>query len=373
MIINYEFNDDDFCLEVDENLTVAQLRNRIHTVLELNETMRKFDFTHGDIKVPGQTKLKSLDGNIMFHYRRKNDTDINAIATLSIDDPFSSFYHDLMLGNVCPDGFIRWPSPLPVFDISSILIRKCYGIIYDSILQSRNVKTRVVVTGVPGIGKSLFALYFAWRYCTENPGKGFLLEKSADEIWVFDPRYPFRVSKRSNAHSFRDMPYLVDLNEKRLPGDCIGCFGVVFSSPCDARFKEWVKNPDISDRYVMETWSISELETVLKNNVTCDYELERVLEKMLQRYEKVGGVPRLVLQGSDDHFNGKLTNALSLKGSGISEKFFVGGLGNKDDDMSYLLVHVHPLNHGTNEVDYKTWLECYTFASPHIRTELYKA
>jgi hypothetical protein len=34
---------------------------------------------------------------------------------------------------------------------------------------------------------------------------------------------------------------------------------------------------------------------------------------MLQRYEKVGQVPRLVLQGSDDHFNGKLTNDTIVK------------------------------------------------------------
>jgi hypothetical protein len=94
------------------------------------------------------------------------------------------------------DGFIRWPSPLPIFDTTYILVRKCYSAIYDSILQISNMKTRVVVMGVPGIGKSSFALYFAWRYWKENPVKGFLLERSADEIWVFDPRDRFRVSKK---------------------------------------------------------------------------------------------------------------------------------------------------------------------------------
>jgi hypothetical protein len=124
-----------------------------------------------------------LNGEIIFHYRRKQDGDVNTqIANLSIG-PFSSFYHDLT-------------SPLPIFDTTYILVRKCYGAIYDSILQISNMKTRVVVMGVPGIGKSSFALYFAWRYWKENPVKGFLLERSADEIWVFDPRDRFRVSKR---------------------------------------------------------------------------------------------------------------------------------------------------------------------------------
>lgn len=118
----------------------------------------------------------------------------------------------------------------------------------------------------------------------------------------------------------------------------------------------------------MPTWSFTELELVLANNSS----LEVDTDKMLQRYEKVGGVPRLVLQGSDYFFNGKLTNALSLKGQVISEKFFVGGFGNTDDDMSYLLVHMHPLKYGTDEVEYKTYSDNCEFASPYIWRELYK-
>jgi hypothetical protein len=385
MEIYYEFEGDEFLVIAGEEWTVGMLRNKIHEILDLVDATRHFQFTHGEIQIPAQTKFKNVDSNKMFHYRRK---DVKHIPTVTLsehpsiatdsDDLFntemanlslgpSSFYNALISGEVV-DGFIRWPSSLPIFDLTSVMIRECYIAIYDSILQSSQNKTRVVVTGVPGIGKSLFALYFAWRYSVDHSEKGFLFEKSADEIWLFDPRHQFRVFKRSEARGFTDIPYLVDLNEKKLPGEFIGCFGVVFSSPCPDRFKEWAKNPDISERYVMPTWSFTELELVLANKNG----LEVDTDKMLRRYEKVGGVPRLVLQGSDDFFNGKLTNALSLKGQVISEKFFVGGFGNTDDDMSFLLVHIHPLKYNTDEVEYKAWTENYEFASPYIWGKLYK-
>ena len=373
-------------MNVDENWTVGALRNMIHENLELVDAKRHYTITHGDIKLPAQTKLGNVDSSVMFHCRKNHVKNITTVTfsghqsvTTDVDDNVfnsemanlslapSSFYYSLKSGYV-KDGFILWPSKLPIFGVTSMLIRECYVDIYNSILQSCDCKTRVVVTGVPGIGKSLFALYFAWRYCDEHPDKGFLFEKSTNEIWLFDPRHPFKILKRLEARSITDIPYFVDLNEKKLPGEFIGCFGVVFSSPCADRFKEWVKNPDISERYVMPTWSVSELELVLVNNVSIEFNSD----KMLQRYEKVGGVPRLVLQGSDDFFNGKLSDALSVKGQVLSEKFFVGGFGNTDDDMSFLLVHIHPLKHGTDEIEYKTWVESYSFASPYIWEELYK-
>lgn len=293
-----------------------------------------------------------------------DDVICSEMANLSLDP--SSLYRALIVGKV-EDGYIRWPSELPIFGVTSIMIRECYVSIYNSILQSCGRKKRNLVTGVPGIGKSLFALYFAWRYCVEHPGKGFIFEKIVDEIWLFHPQHLFKQLTRAEARRINDVPYLVDLIEKKLPGELIGCFGVVFSSPCPDRFKEWIKNPGISERYVMPTWSVSELESVLVKDASSELDSD----EMLQRYEKVGGVPRLVLYGSDEFFNGKLTNALSIKGQAISEKFFVGGFGIADDDMSYLLVHIHPLNHGTDEVVYKTWVENYSFASPYIWKKLY--
>jgi hypothetical protein len=185
-----------------------------------------------------------------------------------------------------------------------------------------------------------------------------------DEIWLFHPVFPFRTLRRADCQIV-NMPYLVDLNEKSLPAENIGLFGVVFSSPCPDRSKEWLKEPDISDRYVMSTWSIQELEKALEN---CVFDHDT----MLKRYEKVGGIPRLVLKGGADFFESKLSNALAKKGQLLSENFFVGGFGMTDDDISYLLVHVHPSNHNTDCVIYKTWMEHFTFATPYIWEQLYQ-
>lgn len=161
------------------------------------------------------------------------------------------------------------------------------------------------------------------------------------------------------------MPYFIDLNEKSFPGENIGLFGVVFSSPCPDRSKQWLKDPDISDRYVMPTWSVQELEKA-RDPRKIDH------DAMLKRYEKVGGIPRLVIQGTDDVLESRLSHALRNKGSLISEKFFIEGFGMTDDDASNLLVHVHPSNYNTDCVQYKTWMEYFTFASPYIWEKLYQ-
>lgn len=90
------------------------------------------------------------------------------------------------------EGFIVWTTDvqLPGFrDVKSIFIRQSYRDIYELIQENyHEIKFRHhLVTGVPGIGKSQFYLYFLWRYMNENPGSPILCELSHGLIQLLHP------------------------------------------------------------------------------------------------------------------------------------------------------------------------------------------
>lgn len=254
---------------------------------------------------------------------------------------------------------IEWRDPLALFENKkSLYVRAAYSDIYDSILLSK--KTRNVVTGVPGIGKSLFCLYFIWRYVAENTDALFLLEFVKDEIQMFGPNY-HQMCTRLQCNGVQ-IPYFVDIDAMHEPAKNVGSFAVVFSFPHPGRFKQWMKNPDLCDRYVLPTWTLPDLQQLrlvcfpLTSGETVNY-----------RFRRVGGVPRLVLQGDDCCFEDCLENALARKGAGIAESFFVSGFGMTDEEMSYTLVHIHP-----DQENYCTRAEHFTFASTFIWERLYR-
>jgi putative protein kinase ArgK-like GTPase of G3E family len=49
-----------------------------------------------------------------------------------------------------------------VYEQNQILVRQCYRELYDKVQSNTNVH-RFVITGTPGIGKSVCALYFFYR------------------------------------------------------------------------------------------------------------------------------------------------------------------------------------------------------------------
>lgn len=388
--VYYRFEDDESFVSTNLAITVAKLRRLIHNDLGLPNSYSEYQLLFGGEIPASQSHVRTVIGQSedgVFLYRKKlhlkliseplqslqtvcDDADVDCVQSsfekMHMSSP-SQFYTALISGSY-ENGYITWSRKLPIFGVAKIYVRACYIAIYNSIM-AEDRKPRNLVTGVPGIGKSYFSLYFAWKYCIDNPRDGFLFEKRVDEIWLFHPNIAFKTLRRADCLQLGNMPYLVDLNEKSLPGENIGLFGVVFSSPCPDRSKEWLKEPNISDRYVMSTWSVEELKKTLAD---CENTCGIDLETMLKRFRKVGGIPRLVLKGTDDFFESKLSNALAKKGPLISQNFFVGGFGTTDDDASYLLVHMHPSNYNTDFVQYKTWMDYFTFATPYIWEILYQ-
>jgi hypothetical protein len=268
--------------------------------------------------------------------------------------------YSLILSGEQEGAFICWNEPLVQFNnLTRIMVRESYENIYD--LISANVRNNFkdhLVTGVPGIGKSHFCLYFLWRYITENPGSPILFESSLNMIYYLSPSNSFMTTRIVCTNL--QYPYLVDFREVCEPAPTIGLFTVVFSSPDPKRYKQMMKGR--ASRYVMPVWTLEEL-----------FQLKQIhdcisLEEITQRFDLIGGVPRQIFDESLEDVQIEVTNSLNEKGREIAEHFFEQGFGMRDETISYTLIHLHPDPVRGYCVRKKN---NYGFASPHIWKQIY--
>jgi hypothetical protein len=67
------------------------------------------------------------------------------------------------------DGWISFDHMIPFISLNKMYIRNCYRTIASSIIKPGINKA--IITGTPGIGKSIFLIYLLWKLVKE--GKGF--------------------------------------------------------------------------------------------------------------------------------------------------------------------------------------------------------
>mmetsp|Transcript_12359 Transcript_12359/g.27255 ORF Transcript_12359/g.27255 Transcript_12359/m.27255 type:complete len:96 (+) Transcript_12359:234-521(+) len=71
----------------------------------------------------------------------------------------------------------------------NIFVRDCYHEYYDYVLESMaKGKHYIVVTGTPGIGKSVFYMHFLEKYRTENPDNTIVV--IGDPVGLTEPANP---------------------------------------------------------------------------------------------------------------------------------------------------------------------------------------
>ena len=175
-------------------------------------------------------------------------------------------------------------------------------------------------TGVPGIGKSLFLIYFLYRYLHDDRfhDKRFALEFKSGKYSYYEAIDSeeaeefacFELSRKDM--KFHEVLLLCDIAAPEEPS-WRAKHTFIFSSPNPLRYKEMTKNKP-SYRFTMPTWSKEELEAVYPNTESWSAELETY-----------GGVPRLVFSYSSDP-RGPIDEALQEKGALIAERFFNNSL-----------------------------------------------
>jgi len=205
-----------------------------------------------------------------------------------------------------------------------IYIRHCYRELYEIVtarmIEYHDQLPATLFTGVPGIGKSLFMIYFLFMFLHDErfPDKRFVLEFASGEYHYFIPTTEVGVFEYSMTSQgscpLHEVPIFSDIKGLSEPR-CRGKWLFIFSSPNPLRYKETTKNSP-KFRYTLPIWSHSEL-------LFLDHEDK----KWIDRFVLFGGVPRNIFwDGKEEDPKDKLEDALESKGGIIADYFFKHGL-----------------------------------------------
>ena len=253
---------------------------------------------------------------------------------------------------------------------SRIYVRQCYRDIYEMVTTQMlddkyNSPPAFLFTGVPGIGKSIFLVYFLCRYLLDIrfPDKRFVLEFERGEYLYFTPTgvvdvYDLYVLKQ---HDFpiEDVLLLSDMIKNEEPRTR-GKWTLLFCPPNLKRYKQTRKIFPFF-RYILPVWSYDELKTVNENEASWSSE-----------YEEFGGVARSILRGPIyfDLIKGELREKLRCIGHTVMKLFMKRNFGAIDIDTSYALVHINPPRSEDGKYIYTCLDFEYTFASMYVFRKL---
>jgi hypothetical protein len=251
-----------------------------------------------------------------------------------------------------------------------IYVRRCYRDLYElaatDMLNLTSKRSVTLFTGVPGIGKSLFLVYFIYRFLSDErfPDKRFALEFDRGEYNMFEPigsagnTFKKTTLDAKCVHP-KDFLLLCDIREPTEPTSAAK-WTLIFSSPDPQRYKEMMKASD-ARQFTMPTWSESELRFLAPDN-----------DGWLDAFCTFGGVPRHVFPGPRKRDPRDLLNAtLTIRGFELASSYFIRGQCAHGDEHSFMLIHMNPPKTSEGVYDYSGCPE-YNFASYEIFSRLAK-
>ena len=229
-----------------------------------------------------------------------------------------SIHGEHLLVKTLPKVFKQRYGTIP----KTIYVRDCYRELYkiatDSMVDASLDNCATLFTGVPGIGKSLFMVYFISRFLVDErfTDKSFALEFTAGKYVYFRPTG----EEGEFWCSFQDGTYMLS-KDFLLLCDIVATvepvarakWTYIFSSPDPKRYKQILKNFP-NHRYTLPTWS--ELELMLLS-------ADRPVSEWYNDFVLFGGVPRYIFSGKDSR--NLLSTALNEKGRALVEWFFKFG------------------------------------------------
>ena len=80
----------------------------------------------------------------------------------------SSFYNRLADVLEPIDGWIDWGFLIPGTQLRKLYVRGSYISIASEIFNRNQTLKKAIITGIPGVGKSLFLIYFLWTLVKES-------------------------------------------------------------------------------------------------------------------------------------------------------------------------------------------------------------
>ena len=169
----------------------------------------------------------------------------------------------------------------------TFFVRDCYKdlVTFMEISKDRGSDFRFVISGTPGIGKSMFIAYCLLRFSSKFSS---IILHTKSIIYFIDRGQVsiIAVDEASAMLLNEEILYLVDGTRPILSANC---FTILVTSPRFSVYKEFVKARNTTTVLTMPPWSIEELQLT-----NAQFKLRSDVD-LLSLFEKFGGVPRYVL------------------------------------------------------------------------------
>ena len=238
--------------------------------------------------------LKKALKNLLLEIARKRESESIDQGGLVLQECGVPFYSEVGTSCEREGSFLEFTSAIPsTNNLRQLYIRECYDVIASTILrESKSSRQKFIITGTPGIGKSIFLFYLAHR----------LVREKNRVLLIYNPVKVYydtegRVSKVGNLPDTDDLGFwskslwclfdargvtASDLHQ--IPYD--QCTFVLSTSPKRDLVNDFKKsmNPRI---FYMPIWTEGELDAIA--NVLGD-----VPNEWREKFKHIGGVPRYV-------------------------------------------------------------------------------
>ena len=249
--------------------------------------------------------------------------------------------------------------------------RTCYREYYSSIINSFEIDgmSQISVTGTPGIGKSVFYLYFVQRYRREHPKSSIMTAAFNDNNELISCRL-FHSGADHVGKEYSVFPLeintdllLIDGPPRTRPRKAAQKM-VCFTSPNETWFSSMKTSP-YHIRMFMPVWDLDEL---LEANEHLGLKLE--VKTIQDRFHLFGGVPRYCISVSPN-FVLLAQRHLSLCLSALDNFDTMKGFFQNKSDLEYVF-HIFPESIATGEKNLPLSYQ-YKFASESVFAAVNKA
>mmetsp|Transcript_15183 Transcript_15183/g.28542 ORF Transcript_15183/g.28542 Transcript_15183/m.28542 type:complete len:446 (-) Transcript_15183:368-1705(-) len=187
---------------------------------------------------------------------------------------------------------------MPPTNLSRLYIRESYRTIACNIKSGSNGMDKVIITGTPGIGKSLFLFYLLWKMVVKE-GKRVLMVYHPLNIYYDGKGGVFEIKNGQFPYNgdisfWNDSLWCLfdakgknEANLNELP--CEFCNFILLTPPRRDMVNDF-KKPPVPQYFYMPPWTESELETIssLFPQITTT--------EWHDRFEILGGIPRYIFE-----------------------------------------------------------------------------
>jgi hypothetical protein len=260
-------------------------------------------------------------------------------VTGAISSPSEScdpFFSQVEMANEQND-MLTFPARIPLTKRCQLYVRSAYKVICEAVMTKNDESKRkyAVVTGTPGIGKSLFLYYVFWRMIKAKKRVFFITKYvyfDGAKMWEFNSMPP-RTDRQFWAS---DLWCLIDsANPTTIPGlpydDCSILLATTPRSDFLSPFRKLVPIPPV---FYMPLWSRAELQ--------CIASFYPDASTWENRFIALGGVPRYVLEDFSRHPESLLRSA--CMGRSLDDLIHVVSIDSEitaKTEVVQKLIHLH--------------------------------